>query len=175
MITLEDANKAIEKSIKKAEELGIAVTTTVVDEHGVVIATSRMDGSLVISPKFAHAKAYTSATLGMPTAGIAEYAAEGKKVMVFGASTKGNTILQYYGINNDLIQFASERSPEKWGKHTVGTLIKCISEEEARNQQPDYFLVLPFAFFKEMYNRETEWLSKGGKFIVPLPEFRVVP
>ena len=105
---------------------------------------------------------------------IKEKVAEGKKVWVYGASTKGNVILQYYGLDSNLIQYASERSPWKWGKYTIGSGIKCVSEEEARAEQPDYFLVLPYAFFGEMYQREKEWRAKGGKFIVPLPEFRVV-
>jgi len=99
----------------------------------------------------------------------------GKKVWVYGASTKGNVILQYYGLDTRLITAAAERSPEKWGKYTVGSWIPILSEEEARKAQPDYFLVLPWAFFDEMYEREKEWRAKGGKFIVPLPEFRVVP
>jgi len=100
--------------------------------------------------------------------------ARGKTVYVYGASTKGNTILQYYGLDSLMITAASERSPEKWGKYTVGTGIPIISEEEARAAQPDYFLVLPWAFFDEFYDREVEWRERGGKFIVPLPEFRVV-
>jgi SAM-dependent methyltransferase len=100
--------------------------------------------------------------------------AKGKKVYVYGASTKGNVILQYYGLDASLITAASERSPEKWGKYTVGTWIPIVSEEEARKAQPDYFLVLPYAFFREFYEREREWRSRGGKFILPLPEFRVV-
>jgi len=99
---------------------------------------------------------------------------KGKKVWVYGASTKGNTILQYYGLNSDLIEGASERTPSKWGKYTIGSMIPIYSEEKAREVNPDYFLVLPFAFFNEFYQREKEWRSKGGKFIVPLPEFRVV-
>ncbi len=100
--------------------------------------------------------------------------AKGKTVYVYGASTKGNVILQYYGLGRDLITAAVERSEEKWGKYTVGSWIPIISEEEARAKQPDYFLVLPWAFFDEMYEREVLWRQKGGKFIVPLPEFRVV-
>ena len=100
--------------------------------------------------------------------------ARGKKVWVYGASTKGNTILQYYGLSGNEIEAASERSPEKWGKYTVGSMIKCVSEDEARKANPDYFLVLPYAFFDEMYAREADWRAKGGQFIVPLPEFRVV-
>ncbi|MBU1086389.1 MAG: class I SAM-dependent methyltransferase [Candidatus Omnitrophica bacterium] len=106
---------------------------------------------------------------------IKEEVAKGKTVYVYGASTKGNVILQYYGLDHTLIKAAAERSPEKWGKYTIGTWIPIVSEEEARRAQPDYFLVLPWAFFDEFYKREEKWRSKGGKFIVPLPEFRVVP
>ncbi|OGC04127.1 hypothetical protein A2276_05885 [candidate division WOR-1 bacterium RIFOXYA12_FULL_43_27] len=105
---------------------------------------------------------------------IKEEAAKGKKIYVYGASTKGNVILQYYGLDNKLIAAAAERSPEKWGKYTIGSWIPIVSEEEARKANPDYFLVLPWAFFDEFYKREAEWRSRGGKFIVPLPEFRVV-
>lgn len=100
--------------------------------------------------------------------------AKGRKVYVYGASTKGNVILQYYGLDHTLITAAAERSPEKWGKYTVGSWIPIVSEEEARKANPDYFLVLPWAFFDEFYKREKEWRSRGGKFIVPLPRFRVV-
>jgi NDP-4-keto-2,6-dideoxyhexose 3-C-methyltransferase len=106
---------------------------------------------------------------------VKEEVHKGKRVYVYGASTKGNVILQYYGLDNTLITAASERSPEKWGKYTVGTWIPIVSEDEARRAQPDYFLVLPWAFFNEFYAREADWVSKGGKFIVPLSEFRVVP
>jgi 2-polyprenyl-3-methyl-5-hydroxy-6-metoxy-1,4-benzoquinol methylase len=98
----------------------------------------------------------------------------GKTVYIYGASTKGNTILQYYGLDHNLIKAAAERSPEKWGKYTVGTQIPIVSEDQARADQPDYFLVLPWAFFDEFYVRETEWREAGGKFIVPLPDFRIV-
>jgi len=105
---------------------------------------------------------------------IKQEISRGKKVWVYGASTKGNVILQYYGLDHPIIEAASERSPWKWGKYTVGTMIPCVSEEEARKAQPDYFLVLPYAFIDEFYEREKEWRVRGGKFIVPLPEFRVV-
>lgn len=105
---------------------------------------------------------------------IKEEVAKGKTVYVYGASTKGNVILQYYGLDHTVITAAAERSPEKWGKYTIGTGIPIISEDDARKAQPDYFLVLPWAFFDEFYEREAEWRRKGGKFILPLSTFRVV-
>lgn len=100
----------------------------------------------------------------------------GKTVWVYGASTKGNTILQYYGLDHTLITGAAERSPEKYGKFTIGTMIPIVSEAEARMNAPDYFLVLPYAFIDEFVEREKdqEWRKTGGKFILPLPEFRLV-
>lgn len=98
---------------------------------------------------------------------------KGKKVYVYGASTKGNTILQYYGLDSTLITRAADKSPEKWGRYTVGTMIPIINEAEARSKA-DYFLVLPYAFLNEFLRREEAWLAKGGKFIVPLPEFKVI-
>ena len=80
---------------------------------------------------------------------------KGKNIHAYGASTKGNVILQYFGLNSQLIPFASERSPQKWGKYTVGTWIPILSEEESRKMNPDYYFVLPWAFFGEMYERES--------------------
>jgi SAM-dependent methyltransferase len=98
----------------------------------------------------------------------------GKKVYVYGASTKGNTLLQFCNLDKKLITAAADRNPDKWGKRTVGTLIPIISEEEARKQSPDYFLVLPWHFLKEFIQRESKFLERGGKFIVPLPEFKII-
>ena len=105
---------------------------------------------------------------------ILDAVAEGKTVWVYGASTKGNVILQYYGLDSTVIKGASDRSPEKWGKFTVGTGIEIFSEAIAREANPDYFLVLPYAFLDEFMIREKKWRDGGGKFIVPLPELRVV-
>lgn len=105
---------------------------------------------------------------------IKQELARGKKIWVYGASTKGNVILQYYGLDHTMITAAAERSSWKFGRYTVGSKIPIVSEEEARVANPDYFLVLPYAFFNEMFEREKEWLEGGGQFLVPLPEFDVV-
>jgi len=99
---------------------------------------------------------------------------KGKKIFLYGASTKGNTLLQYYKLNYKKIPFAAERSPEKWGKYTIGTGIKIISEKEARDLNPDYFFVTPWGFINEFVKRESKWLRKGGKFILPFPKFKLV-
>ena len=97
-----------------------------------------------------------------------------KKIFLYGASTKGNTVLQYYNLNNKIIPYAAERSPAKWGRYTVGTGIKIISEKEARKLNPDYFFVTPWGFIKEFIIREKKWRKKGGKFILPFPKFKII-
>ena len=72
-----------------------------------------------------------------------------KKIFLYGASTKGNTFLQYYNLDNKKIPYSAERTPTKWGRYTIGTGIKIIPEDEARNLNPDYFLVTPWSFIKE--------------------------
>ncbi len=100
--------------------------------------------------------------------------AKGKTVYIYGASTKGNTLLQFYNLNNSHITAAAERNSDKWGRKTIGSEIPIVSEEEARRRQPDYFLILPWHFLKEFKQRETEFFQRGGKFIVPLPRFEVI-
>ncbi|OHC73809.1 MAG: hypothetical protein A3G18_00560 [Rhodospirillales bacterium RIFCSPLOWO2_12_FULL_58_28] len=100
--------------------------------------------------------------------------AAGKKIYLYGASTKGNILLQYCGIDHNMIIAAAERNPEKWGCRTPGTAIPIISEEEARRANPDYFLVLPWHFRREFIHRESEFLKQGGKLIFPLPEVEIV-
>lgn len=100
--------------------------------------------------------------------------AQGKKVYVYGASTKGNTLLQYYGLDHTLIAGAAERNKDKFGRVTVGTRIPIVSEEAARAAKPDYFLVLPWHFLEEFQAREKEFLLGGGRFIVPMPHFTLI-
>jgi len=99
---------------------------------------------------------------------------EGKKIHIYGASTKGNTILQWCGIDNRIIDFAAERNPDKYGAHTLGTDIPIISEDESRAMKPDYYLVLPWHFKDEFIEREKEMLRSGTRFIFPLPSIEIV-
>ncbi|MFH1702693.1 MAG: class I SAM-dependent methyltransferase [Nitrospirota bacterium] len=105
---------------------------------------------------------------------IKEQVRLGKTVYVYGASTKGNTLLQYFGLDNSLITAAADRNPAKWGTKTVGTHIPIVSEEEARAAKPDFFLILPWHFLSEFRKREKDFLASGGRFIIPLPEFTLV-
>lgn len=99
---------------------------------------------------------------------------EGKIVGGYGASTKGNTLLQYFGLDHTMIDFIAERSPYKYGLHTVGTNIPIISEELMRELKPDYLLVLPWHFISEFKEREKNFLKSGGKFIVPCPQLEII-
>ena len=82
--------------------------------------------------------------------------------------------MQFYSLDKRQIKNAAERNPSKWGLKTVGTGIPIVSEIEVRNQKPDYLLVLPWHFLKEFMEREQEYLNKGGHFIVPLPDFKII-
>jgi NDP-4-keto-2,6-dideoxyhexose 3-C-methyltransferase len=98
----------------------------------------------------------------------------GKLVYLYGASTRGNTLLQYFELDNKLIKKAVERNPEKWGKIISSVGIPIISEEQARKDKPDYMLVLPWFFKEEFLKREKKYLDNGGHFIFPLPNLRIV-
>ncbi len=95
--------------------------------------------------------------------------AQGKNIYGYGASTKGNVILQYCGIGPDLVTAIADRNPAKWGMRTPGTDILIISEDDMRKAKPDYLLVLPWFFIPEFLDRESEFLARGGRFITPIP------
>jgi len=97
----------------------------------------------------------------------------GYSVLGYGASTKGNTLLQYCEIGPDLLPYIADRNPAKWGRKTVGSNIPIISEEEARSMLPDYFFALPYHFIDSFMKRESDFLNQGGRFIVPVPTPRV--
>jgi hypothetical protein len=99
---------------------------------------------------------------------------ENKKVFALGASTKGNTLLQYFGIDSKLIPYAAEVNSDKFGLKTVGTDIRIISEKEALKMEPEIFLVLPWHFRDGLTKNFKNYLEKGGKLLFPLPEPELV-
>ncbi len=100
--------------------------------------------------------------------------AEGKSVWIYGASTKGNTILQYCGLGNMDIVAAADSNPFKPGKYMIGSDIPIKTEEEMRAAKPDYLLALPYSFVNGFRQREEALIAQGTKFIVPLPEVRIM-
>ena len=92
----------------------------------------------------------------------------------YGASTKGNVLLQFYNINNKVVNYIADRNPLKWNSFTPGTKIKIISESQSRKIKPHFYLVLPWHFKNEILIREKNIRKKGTKFIFPLPKVRVV-
>lgn len=99
---------------------------------------------------------------------LAAQNSNGRMICAYGASTKGNTLLQSFGLDRSLIHSAAERNPEKWGKFTVGSWVPIVSEAEARKSS-DIFLILPWHFLAEIRERESEWLARGGTLVAPLP------
>lgn len=105
---------------------------------------------------------------------IRQIKSEGKSVYVYGASTRGQVVLQFCGLDHTLIDGCAERNPDKYGKVTIGTEIPIYDEEYVRAQNPDYMLVLPYSFINEFVEREANFLKAGGKFIVPLPKVQII-
>jgi hypothetical protein len=98
----------------------------------------------------------------------------GKKVFGYGASTKGNVILQYCGLTAADIPYIAEVNENKFGRVTPGTNIPIISEKEAKALRPHHFMVLPWHFKEHIINREAQYLSDGGNLIFPLPRLEVL-
>ena len=96
-----------------------------------------------------------------------------KTIHGYGASTKGNVLLQYFGLSNKEISFIAERNPKKYNLYTPGTKIKIISEKDSRAMKPDYYLVLPWHFKKEIIEREKINFKNKSKFIFPLPRLKI--
>ena len=98
---------------------------------------------------------------------------QNKTIHGYGASTKGNVLLQYFGITNKHIKYIADRNPKKNNHFTPGTKIKIITESKSRKLMPNFYFVLPWHFKKEILNREQNLIKKGSKFIFPLPVFKV--
>jgi hypothetical protein len=105
---------------------------------------------------------------------IESLVADGKRIVGYGASTKGNVLLQFCGLTTKHIECIAEVNADKFGSYTPGTLIPIVSEQQARALNPDYFLVLPWHFKNSILEREKEYLANGGKFIFPMPEIEII-
>ncbi len=99
---------------------------------------------------------------------------DGKRILGYGASTKGNVVLQFCGIGPDLVEAIAEVNPDKFGHVTPGTHIPIVSEADALKMKPDYYLVLPWHFKDNILQREQKFLADGGKMIFPFPEIEIV-
>ena len=97
-----------------------------------------------------------------------------KNIHCYGASTKGNVLLQYFKINHKKIDFVAERNKNKYGLFTPGSRIKIISEKTSRKLKPNYYLVLPWHFKNEILKRESYTIKQGIKFIFPLPKLKII-
>ena len=99
---------------------------------------------------------------------------QNKVIHGYGASTKGNVLLQYFKINNKFLDCISDRNPKKDNCYTPGTGIKILSEAKSRSLKPDYYLVLPWHFKTEILKREKKIRRKGTRFIFPLPKLKII-
>ena len=104
---------------------------------------------------------------------INEIKKNNRTIHAYGASTKGNVLLQYFGIGKKQIDFVADRNPKKINYYTPGTKIRIISEKKSRDIMPDFYLVLPWHFKKEILNREKNLIKKGSRFIFPLPKLKI--
>jgi C-methyltransferase C-terminal domain/Putative zinc binding domain/Methyltransferase domain len=95
-------------------------------------------------------------------------------VMGYGASTKGNVLLQFCGFTATDIEAIAEVNPDKFGRVTPGSLIPIVSEDEMRGRQPDYLVAFPWHFRDTIVEREADYLRHGGRLIFPLPEIEIV-
>lgn len=140
--------------------------------HAVRVAEARLTNKLYYDSFFAKMEQNKKTLLKF----IQVQKSLNKNIWVYGASTKGNVILQYLGLDSTQITGAAERSPEKYGRYTVGSNIPIFPEEKMRADKPDFCLVLPYTFLPEFINREAneQWRLDGGMFICPLPEMRLV-
>lgn len=97
----------------------------------------------------------------------------GKRILGYGASTKGNVLLQFCGLTEADLPAIAEVNTDKFGCFTPGTGIPIVSEEDAKAMKPDYFLVLPWHFKENIIQREQDFINNGGKLIFPLPEIEI--
>lgn len=139
-----------------------------------LLRKERLEGYLTVRPLQSLRDATETARM-QTLEFLEECAARGKVVHGYGASTKGNTLLQYFGITPHLLPVIADRNVDKYGARTPATIIPIISEEESRAAGPDYYFVLPWHFRDAFLVREKAFIERGGKFVFPLPAFEIIP
>jgi hypothetical protein len=100
--------------------------------------------------------------------------AEGRRLAAYGASAKGTILLNYCGLGRGILDFVVDRSPVKQGRYTPGTHLPIHPPEKLLEAQPDYLLLLVWNVADEVLAQQAEYHRRGGHFIIPLPDFRVV-
>ncbi len=105
---------------------------------------------------------------------IFQLRSNGKRIAAYGASAKGSTLLNYFGIGADEIDFIADRSTVKQGHYTPGTHIPIVGVESLLEQMPDFVLLLTWNFREEILQQQQEYLNRGGKFIIPIPDVEIV-
>jgi SAM-dependent methyltransferase len=105
---------------------------------------------------------------------LSDIKAQGKSIVVYGASAKSTTLLNYFGIGKETLDYVVDRSTVKQGHYTPGTHLYICSTEKLLESQPDYVLLLTWNFVDEILAQQTEYRARGGKFIIPIPELKVV-
>jgi novobiocin biosynthesis protein NovU/D-mycarose 3-C-methyltransferase len=106
---------------------------------------------------------------------IRKLKSQGKRIIAYGASAKGNTLLNTCGLTNQELDYVIDNTPFKQNKIAPGSWVPVRPPETLLADQPDYALVLAWNFAKEIIGRETEYQKRGGRFIVPIPEPKIVP
>jgi hypothetical protein len=99
---------------------------------------------------------------------------EGHRIAVYGASAKSTTLLNYFGIGSETLDFVADRSTVKQGYYTPGTHLQIMAPDKLLEVQPDYVLLLSWNFVDEVLSQQAEYRKRGGRFIVPIPELRVI-
>lgn len=105
---------------------------------------------------------------------LMELASEGKRVVGYGAPAKGNTLLSFLELGPSMIEYIADRSPLKQGRYTPGAHIPVVAPARLLDDQPDYVLVLAWNFLEEVMEQQSEYRSRGGKFIVPVPDVKIL-
>lgn len=169
-VSLNDCNGGSFRVTVTHEDNDYVVNQDAIDHLKSIEKMAQLDTMIpykIFNEKTSHVKEQLTFLLNL-------YKNNGKRIYLYGASTKGNTLLQYFGIDRSLIMAAAERNVEKYGRRTPQTDIPIISELEMRLANPEVLLVLPWHFKNEFIMREKDYFDKGGVMLFPLPNMDLV-